>query len=122
MSDSAWRLLGLEPTRDASAIRRAYARRLKLTRPDEDAEGFQALLAARERALAEARRPLSEAWQDSERDSGEEGPADEPAEASEAGAAGPGGARRGDDGWRSPTATVVGRGNYAEDETSGRLF
>ncbi|MGG3810075.1 hypothetical protein ABEV34_00230, partial [Methylorubrum rhodesianum] len=64
MSDSAWRLLGLEPTRDASAIRRAYARRLKLTRPDEDAEGFQALLAARERALAEARRPLSEAWQD----------------------------------------------------------
>ena len=92
MSDSAWRLLGLEPTRDASAIRRAYARRLKLTRPDEDAEGFQALLAARERALAEARRPLSEAWQDSERDSGEEGPADEPAEASEAGAAGPGGA------------------------------
>ena len=79
MTDSAWRLLGLEPTRDASAIRRAYARRLKLTRPDEDAEGFQALLAARERALAEARRPLPEAWQEAEDEPGdaEYGPADE---------------------------------------------
>lgn len=79
MNDSAWRLLGLEPTRDTSAIRRAYARRLKLTRPDEDAEGFQALLAARERALAEARRPLPEAWQEVEDDpcDAEQGPADE---------------------------------------------
>lgn len=66
MTDSAWRLLGLEPTRDASAIRRAYARRLKLTRPDEDAEGFQALLTARERALAEARRLPAEASQEAE--------------------------------------------------------
>ena len=88
MTDSAGRLLGLEPTRDASAIRRAYARRLKLTRPDEDAEGFQALLAARERALAEARRPLPEAWQEREADD----PRDAPAGAMEAGAAGPGGA------------------------------
>ncbi|MBB2962859.1 hypothetical protein [Methylobacterium sp. R2-1] len=87
MTDSAWRLLGLEPTRDASAIRRAYARRLKLTRPDEDAEGFQALLAARERALAEARRPLPEAGPESEEDE----PAGEAVEEAEAGAAGPGG-------------------------------
>lgn len=79
MTDSAWRLLGLEPTRDASAIRRAYARRLKLTRPDEDAEGFQALLAARERALAEARRlPETGQQAEDEPDDAEQGPADEP--------------------------------------------
>ncbi len=79
MTDSAWRLLGLEPTRDASAIRRAYARRLKLTRPDEDAEGFQALLAARERALAEARTlPETERAAEDEPDEAEQGPADEP--------------------------------------------
>ncbi|BAU89870.1 hypothetical protein MPPM_1265 [Methylorubrum populi] len=80
MTDSAWGLLGLEPTRDASAIRRAYARRLKLTRPDEDAEGFQALLAARERALAEARRlPAETSPEDEEAPGGGEEPADEPA-------------------------------------------
>ncbi|WP_298959970.1 hypothetical protein [uncultured Methylobacterium sp.] len=56
MTDAAWALLDLAPTRDAAAIRRAYARRLKQTRPDDDPEGFQALLAARDRALAEARR------------------------------------------------------------------
>ncbi|MEH3145972.1 MAG: hypothetical protein PGN34_11630 [Methylobacterium frigidaeris] len=56
MSDAAWRLLDLAPTSDEAAIRRAYARRLKQTRPDDDPEGFQTLLAARDRALAEARR------------------------------------------------------------------
>jgi hypothetical protein len=51
---TAWTVLGIAPTADVAAIRRAYARRLKLTRPDEDPEGFQHLLRARDAALGEA--------------------------------------------------------------------
>jgi hypothetical protein len=51
---SAWSVLGIAPTADSAAIRRAYARKLKLTRPDEDPEGFQRLLRARDAALGEA--------------------------------------------------------------------
>jgi hypothetical protein len=50
----AWAVLGIAPTADVAAIRRAYARRLKLNRPDEDPEGFQRLLRARDAALGEA--------------------------------------------------------------------
>jgi hypothetical protein len=50
----AWALLGIAPTADVGAIRRAYARKLKLTRPDEDPEGFQRLVRARDAALDEA--------------------------------------------------------------------
>lgn len=38
-----WDVLGIEPTTDESEIRRAYARELKLRRPDKDPKGFQAL-------------------------------------------------------------------------------
>ncbi|MEE9347013.1 MAG: hypothetical protein V3U82_02380 [Robiginitomaculum sp.] len=39
-----WDTLGLDgPTEDIKTIKRAYARRLKLTRPDEDPEGFMQL-------------------------------------------------------------------------------
>jgi len=51
---SAWTLLGIAPTADVAVIRRAYARKLKLTRPDEDPEGFQRLVQARDTALNEA--------------------------------------------------------------------
>ncbi len=49
-----WDELGIEPTRDVATIRRAYARRLKQTRPDDDPAGFMALRQAFEAAQAYA--------------------------------------------------------------------
>jgi hypothetical protein len=48
---SCWSILGIEHTKDQRAIKRAYAVALKTTRPDEDAEKFQALRSAYELAL-----------------------------------------------------------------------
>ena len=45
-------VLGLTPTGDERAVLRAYAKKLRETRPEDDPEGFQRLLAAREQALA----------------------------------------------------------------------
>jgi len=52
MSDNYWSILALEPTADEREIRRAYARQLKLHRPDRDPEGFQALRQAFDWAMA----------------------------------------------------------------------
>lgn len=56
MNGSIWAILGVEPTNDEREVRRAYARRLKEVHPEDDAEGFQALREAYERALDLARR------------------------------------------------------------------
>jgi hypothetical protein len=49
-----WTILDIDPTSDQKEIRKAYARRLKVTRPDEDPAGFQALVEARDAALEES--------------------------------------------------------------------
>ena len=50
MSNSPWHILGIEPTQDQREIKKAYARLLKTTRPEEDPQGFQRLRDAFEHA------------------------------------------------------------------------
>ena len=47
-----WHILGIAPTRDEAAIKRAYAQLLKKHRPDRDPDGFIRLREAYEMALA----------------------------------------------------------------------
>lgn len=49
-----WKILEINSTSDEKAIRRAYAKKLKVTRPDEDPAGYQALRAAFDEALVQA--------------------------------------------------------------------
>ncbi len=51
MSDSIWDILGLYgPSDDLKVIKKAYAKKLRVTRPDEDPSGFMALREALENA------------------------------------------------------------------------
>ena len=47
-----WSVLGLEPTEDIAAIKRAYAEKTRLCHPEEDPEGFLRLREAYQAALA----------------------------------------------------------------------
>lgn len=51
MAYGPWSVLGLDGPADERAIRRAYAARLKVVRPDVDAAAFQQLVEARDAAL-----------------------------------------------------------------------
>ena len=46
-----WNVLGLEPTRDISAIKRAYARKTQSCHPEDDPEGFMRLRDAYQTAM-----------------------------------------------------------------------
>lgn len=55
---SIWERLGLDgPTRDIKAIKRAYSKAVKHTRPEEDPEGFMALRKAYDAAQRYAKTP-----------------------------------------------------------------
>lgn len=52
--DNIWIVLGLEPTMDVSAIKRAYAQKTRTCHPEEDPQGFLELRKAYQAALAYA--------------------------------------------------------------------
>ena len=52
--DHVWNILELEPTRDVSAIRRAYAEKTRTCHPEEDPTGFMELRKAYQAAMAYA--------------------------------------------------------------------
>lgn len=82
MSSDPFRLLGLDrKTATEADVRRAYAERLKVTRPEDDRAGFMALRTAFEQARSEAR------WREQYGD--EESYEDEDAYEDDAGAAVP---------------------------------
>ncbi|RZJ40256.1 MAG: J domain-containing protein [Brevundimonas sp.] len=52
---SIWKTLGIEPTDDAGAIRRAYAKRLRAVHPEDDPAGFKRLRLAYENAVEQVK-------------------------------------------------------------------
>jgi len=50
-----WNILGIEPTDDTSAIKKAYASKLKMHHPEEDPEGYQRVREAYDWAMKHAK-------------------------------------------------------------------
>ena len=55
-----WEVLDIEPTMELNIIKQAYAKRLKIYRPDEDAEAFQQLREAYQMATQYVKRHLEQ--------------------------------------------------------------
>ena len=51
-----WNVLGIEPTNDVSAIKKAYRNQIKANRPDDSESAFMAIRDAYEKALEYANR------------------------------------------------------------------
>lgn len=77
--DDIWAVLGVEPTRDRDVIRRAYARKLRVTNPEDDAEAFMRLREAHDEAIQRAQWDWMWDDDDSEEEDGSDG--DEAADA-----------------------------------------
>ena len=77
--DSIWTILGLDPTQDVSAIKRAYALRSRTCHPEEDPEGFLQLRQAYQAALdyAEGRETASPEAEEAPIEPDAEAPEDE---------------------------------------------
>ncbi len=78
MSRSIWAILGVKAGSDRDTIRRAYAKRLRVTNPEDDPDGFMALRQAYETALARARMPVAAAGADIEAGDDEPGTIEAP--------------------------------------------
>jgi hypothetical protein len=100
---SPWDVLGVGPTTDVRAILRAYAERLRTTRPEDDPVGFQRLVEARAFALAWRPAPAAEDGEQADANHG-----DAPPEAGRDAAAQdatPGSGARPPPRWRAPAST-----------------
>lgn len=64
---SIWQTLGIEPTHDIAAIKKAYAGKLKLHHPEDDPEGYQRLREAYDQAVKLAKQQNKRAMGRSER-------------------------------------------------------
>lgn len=71
-----WTVLGLDAASDERTVKRAYARQLKTTRPDDDADAFQRLRAAYEYALGELRHRAAMPAQEPDAPSADQAPAE----------------------------------------------
>ena len=71
-----WSILGIAPTKDERALKRAYHAKLRVTNPEDDPEGFQRLRAAYD----QARQMAAYADYEEEVGEGEESPAEASAE------------------------------------------
>lgn len=71
---NVWEILGLPPTSDQAAIKRAYAAQLKLHKPQVDPEGFQHLREAYTWALRWGDRFEQDAWDHEDEDQDAEVP------------------------------------------------
>lgn len=59
-----WTILDIEPTNDVTVIKKAYARKLKITQPEDNPEGFQLLREAYDCALKHSKSKVDQITSD----------------------------------------------------------